>query len=171
MLHRLVYGFAALFYAGFAAAAASMLLAWGPGASSDQAARDWTAWLLAKPFGAWIVGTIGLAIVATGVGVAVAGCRGEIRRRLDIKEKPRLLVTALGMAGSLTRALVFMLIGMFVVFAALDVSSREAKGLAGALRVVQRQQHGSALLALTGAGFLAFGAFGAAEAAYRRIRP
>jgi len=60
-------------------------------------------------------------------------------------------------------------IGLFVLFAAMHANSREAKGLAGALQVIQRQTYGSVLLALTATGFLAFGAFGLAEAAYRKI--
>jgi hypothetical protein len=35
--------------------------------------------------------------------------------------------------------------------------------------VIQQQRYGSLLLALTAAGFLAFGAFGIAEGAYRKI--
>jgi hypothetical protein len=64
---------------------------------------------------------------------------------------------------------VFVVVGLFVTFAALDANAREAKGLAGALQVIQQQPYGSWLLALTAAGFLAFGAFGIAEGAYRKI--
>jgi hypothetical protein len=46
---RLVYGTAALFYAGFASVAASILLGWDSSGNSEHVARDWTAWLLAKP--------------------------------------------------------------------------------------------------------------------------
>jgi hypothetical protein len=47
----------------------------------------------------------------------------------------------------------------------------EAKGFAGALGVIQQQPYGSALLGITAAGLLAFGLYGIAEAAYRRISP
>lgn len=99
----------------------------------------------------------------------MTGCRAEFTRRLELKEKSRLVVTALGVAGFLARALVFVLIGLFLVFAAIDANYREAKGLAGALRVIQQQEFGSVLLAITAAGFMAFGAYGLAQAAYRRI--
>jgi len=48
---RAVYGVAALFYMGFAAVALSTMLGWDQSGSSDQIARDWTAWMLAKPLG------------------------------------------------------------------------------------------------------------------------
>jgi hypothetical protein len=166
---RIVYGFAALFYAGFSMVAVSILLGIDRSGNSDRVARDWTAWLLEKPFGSWILLVAGLSILGTGIGVGVTGCRAEFKRRLELKEKSRLVVTALGVAGFLARALVFVLIGLFLVFAAIDANYREAKGLAGALRVIQQQEFGSVLLAITAAGFMAFGAYGLAQAAYRRI--
>jgi hypothetical protein len=168
-MRRLVYGFAALFYAGFAIMSVSMIFGWDQPGNTDKLTRDWSAWLLSKPFGFWILLAAGAAIVGTGIGVAVAGFRAEFGKRLALKEKPRLLVTALGVAGFLVRAYVFMVIGAFVLFAAIDVNAREAKGLAGALQVIQQQSYGSVLLAITAAGLLAFGAFGIAEGAYRKI--
>jgi hypothetical protein len=169
MMRRLAYGFAALFYAGFAITSASMIFGWDQPGNTDQLTRDWTAWLLSKPFGFWILLAVGTAIVGTGIGVAVAGFRAKFGERLALKKKNRLLVTALGVAGFLVRAYVFVVIGSFVIFAAIDANAREAKGLAGALQVIQQQSYGSLLLAITAAGLLAFGAFGIAEGAYRKI--
>jgi hypothetical protein len=166
---RLVYGFAALFYAGFAITSVSMIFGWDRAGNTDQLTRDWSAWLLSKPFGFWILLAVGAAIVGTGIGVAVSGIRAKFGERLALKQKPRLLVTALGVAGFLVRAFVFVVVGLFVTFAALDANAHEAKGLAGALQAIQQQPYGSWLLALTAAGFLAFGAFGIAEGAYRKI--
>jgi hypothetical protein len=131
--------------------------------------RDWTGWLLGQPLGALAVGAIGIAIIVAGVGIGVAGVRAEFRQRIGLKAKPRRVVTALGCAGYLTRAAVIGLIGVFLVFAALHANAHEATGLAGALLVIKRQAYGSALLAATALGFLAFGAYGLAEALWRRI--
>jgi hypothetical protein len=166
---RAVYGVAALFYMGFAAVALSTMLGWDQSGSSDQIARDWTAWMLAKPFGQWIVGAIGAAITAIGVGIGVAGLWGELRRRLDLKAEERRLIVAVGRFGFVARSLVFAMIGLFLLYAALDSNSREAKGFAGALRLIQHQPHGSLLLGVTAAGLLAFGIYGVAEAAFGRI--
>jgi Domain of Unknown Function (DUF1206) len=64
LMRRAGYGVAAIFYLGFAAVASSTMLGWDRSASIDQATHDWTAWVLAKPFGQWIVGAIGVAIAA-----------------------------------------------------------------------------------------------------------
>jgi hypothetical protein len=166
---RAVYGVAALFYMGFAAVALSTMLGWDQSGSSDQIARDWTAWMLAKPFGQWIVGAIGAAITAIGVGIGVAGLWGELRRRLDLKAEERRLIVAVGRFGFVARSLVFAMIGLFLLYAALDSNSREAKGFAGALRLIQHQPHGSLLLGVTAAGLLAFGSYGVVEAAFGRF--
>ena len=168
-MRRLMYGFAALFYAGFAATCVSMLFDWDRTGSTDRLARDWTAWLLGKPFGAWILLAVGIAIVGSGIGFVITGFRAKFSKRLRLKEKPRMLVTVLRGAGFVARAFVLLVVGLFVIFAAMDSNSREAKGLSGSLGVIQRQAYGSILLGLTAAGFLAFGAFGIAEGAYRKI--
>ena len=179
MARRTVYGAAGLFYLAFASVSLSMLVGVHT-TTTDRAVRDWTRWLLDKPLGEVAVGAIGIAIIVTGVcigvaivaagiGIAVAGVRAEFRQRIALKAKPRQVVTALGRAGYLTRAAVIGLIGVFLVFAAVHANAYEATGLAGALAIVKRQAYGSLVLAATALGFLAFGAYGLAEALYRRI--
>jgi hypothetical protein len=167
---RVVCAGAGLFYAAFATVVLSMAVGRG-GGNSDAMLRDWTAWLLRQPLGDWVLGVAGLTVIASGIGIAVAGIRAEIRDYLDLKRKPRLLVSALGLVGSLTRGLVFGIIGAFLVFAAIHSNAHEATGFAGALQVIKQQVYGAVLLGATAVGFFAFGAFGFAEAAFRRIAP
>jgi hypothetical protein len=95
--------------------------------------------------------------------------RGVARNLAANEEQPE-IISKLGTAGFLARAFVFTMIGLFLLFAA-DSRSSEAKGFAGALRIVQHQPYGSFLLGITAAGLLAFGLYGVAEAVYRRITP
>lgn len=168
---RAIYAGAAIFYLGFAWVAVGMLFGTDRGGNSDQMAREWTAWLLAKPFGQWLIGAVGVSFVVTAIAVAIAGMREDFRRRLELKGEERKIVTALGTLGYLARAFVFLMIGVFLLFAAIHARSSEAKGIAGALRVLQQQPYGAALLGITAAGLLAFGLYGIAEAVSRRISP
>jgi Domain of Unknown Function (DUF1206) len=171
MLRRLIWAGAAFFYLGFAWVAVTMIFGADRSGDSDQLAREWTAWLLAQPFGQWLVGAVGAAFVVAGLGVAARALRADFSHGLEAGQEKREIVTALGIAGFLARALVFAMIGLFLLFAAVHSRSGEAKGLGGALGVVQRQPYGSALLGLTAAGLLAFGLYGIGEAFYRRITP
>jgi hypothetical protein len=169
ILRRAAYGAAAVFYIGLAIAALSPLANGSHGASSDQFAHDWTAWILAQPFGQWIVGATGVAITAVGLGIGVRGLWGEFTQQLELKQRQRRLIAALARFGFVVRSAVFMMIGVFLLFAAIDANFREAKGLAGALRVIQQQSYGSVLLGITAAGLFAFGIYELSEGAFGRI--
>jgi hypothetical protein len=79
------------------------------------------------------------------------------------------MIRFFGRLGFVARAVVFAVIGFFLLFAAIDANSREAKGMTGALRVIQQQPYGPALLGATAAGFLAFGMYGVVLAGFRQI--
>lgn len=165
---RLVYGVAGLFYIIFASLAVSVLFGLQT-TNSDTVTRDWTAWLLAVPYGPWLIGAIGLTIMGTGIGTAVAGFRAKFSDRISLSAKPRRFVVALGVLGYVTRAIVFTMIGLFFFFAAIYSNANEATGVSGTLVSIQSQKYGMLLLGLTAAGLLSFGAFGMAEAFFRRI--
>jgi hypothetical protein len=156
-------------YGGLALAAAGMALGRGRGQGEDQAARDWTAWLLEQPLGQWLVGLIGLVIVGTGLGFASRAWRGRVTDRLALDAGTRRWAVPMGRLGFAARGLVFVLIGGFLLLAAYQGTSSEVKGLGGALQSLRAQPYGWVLLGVTAAGLFAFGAFGLVQALYRRI--
>ncbi|HEY8566563.1 MAG TPA: DUF1206 domain-containing protein [Beijerinckiaceae bacterium] len=158
-----------LAYAGLALTAAGMALGRGRGQGDDQAARDWTAWLLDKPFGQWLVGLAGLVIIGTGISFAARAWRGRVTDHMALDENTRRWAVPLGRLGFAARGLIFVLVGLFLVLAAYHGNSSEVKGLGGALQALRSQSYGWVLLGLTAAGLLAFGIFGFVQALYRRI--
>ncbi|MBB4040578.1 hypothetical protein GGR34_002235 [Microvirga flocculans] len=163
---HLVSGF---IYAGLALFAVNLALGRGSGSGEDQAARDWTAWLLNQPFGRWLVGLAGLAVIGAGLGFVAKAWRGRVAERLSLPADAQGWVCALGRMGFAARGVVFLLIGGFLGLAALNASSSEARGLGGALQALQQQPYGWVLLALTALGLFAFGLFGLVQARYRHI--
>lgn len=135
----------------------------------EQATRDWTAWLLAQPFGPWLVAALGVAVAATGLGFAGKAWRGDVVEHLRLDEKTRGWVPTAGRIGFAARGLVYLMIGGFLIVAAWQGSSAEARGLGGALETLRAQPYGWILLGLTAAGLFAFGVFGLVQAVYRRI--
>ncbi|WP_336490251.1 DUF1206 domain-containing protein [Methylobacterium nigriterrae] len=160
-----------IIYGGLALSAAQLALGQRQGGGDDQAAHDWTAWLLSKPLGQWLTGLIGLVVIGVGVAFLLKGWKGDVLERLAPPAEVRRWAVPLGRLGFAARGVVFGLIGAFLILAAVHSSSAEVKGLAGALQVLRAQPYGWVLLALTAAGLFAFGIFGLVQARYRHIDP
>jgi Domain of Unknown Function (DUF1206) len=168
-VRRIGYGVSGAVDAGLAFFAISVIFGLKVGGSDEQSARDWTAYLLGAPLGRWLVGAVGLGIVAAGVGIAIRGLRASFERDLEVPRQVRRWVVPLGRLGFMARGLVFVIVGVFLVNAAVDANPREARGLGGALSVLQAQPFGRALFAITALGLFAFGMFQLLLAYYRRI--
>jgi hypothetical protein len=140
--------------------------------NESSAPRRAAAGVLGWPGGQWIVGLVGLVFVGVCVYQAYEGLTGsyledakthemtpEVRRALDI----------VGRVGLVSRALVFALIGYFLIRTAIDYNPSKAVGIDGALRDLAGQPYGSWLLGLVAVGLLIFAAASLAEARYRRL--
>jgi hypothetical protein len=112
---------------------------------------------------------MGIATILGGIGITFAGFRAEFRKRLGLDHKPRAFVTAFGIVGYLARGALVSVIGLFLLFAALDARASEAKGVAGALAAIKHLPYGELLLGLSSFGFFAFGLYGIFEALFRRV--
>lgn len=156
-------------YAGLAASAAGLALGRAGGGGDDQAAQDWSAWLMAQPAGRWLLAAVGAAVIATGLVYLAKAWRGAVTDRLALTPAAQSWAVPMGRVGYAARGIVFGIIGAFLIVAALHANSGEVKGLGGALQALQAQPYGRALLALVAAGLFAFGVFGLIQAVYRRI--
>lgn len=156
-------------YAGLAATAANLAFGIGRASAGGDGVRDGTAWLMAQPFGPWLVGLVGLGVAGAGIGYAVKAWTGKVADRLALPSGAAGWVVPMGQFGFAARALVFLIIGAFVLTAAWTQASSEAKGLSGAFAALRSQSYGWLLLAIIAAGHFAFGAFGLVQARYRRI--
>jgi hypothetical protein len=166
---RAIYAVTAAVYVGLAVGTVSIILGTDGSGGGDTAARDWTAFLMAKPFGRWLVAGAGAVVAGAGIGFALRGCKPDFEPRLALNATARAWVVPLGRAGFVARGVVFLLIAWFLVQAALHANAREAQGLGGALRALQQEPYGSALLGIAALGLFAFGVFQFATAYYRRI--
>jgi hypothetical protein len=154
---------------GLAASAFGLALGRGGRGGDDSAARDWTAWLMTQPFGPWLVGLVGIGVAGAGVAFAVKAWRGKVTEHLACSRDVARWAVPMGRLGFAARGIVFVVIGGFLVVAAIQSRASQARGLGGALDALAAQPLGWILLALTAAGLFAFGAFSLVEARYRRI--
>ena len=137
-----------------------------------QGSEQVTAKLLQLPGGQVLVGLAGLVIVAAAVLLAWRGLRTKFEEHLDLSElgpRARSAVINLGKVGYLARGIVFTLVGILVVAAAVTFDPDKARGMDAALRQVVARPYGPWLLGLMALGLMCFGAYSFAESRYRRL--
>ena len=160
-----------LLYAGLSASAFRLASGDGGGDRGD-AMQGWTARLMSHDFGEWIVAGAGIAVIAYGARQAYRGCTLKFREKLKTSEMSaaeRKWATRLGAIGYLSRAVVFAIVGVFLIVAVMHSDPHEARGLDGALATLARQPWGPALLGIVAAGLTAYGIYMFVEARYRRM--
>jgi hypothetical protein len=131
-----------------------------------------TAKVLQLPGGQVLVGLAGVAIVAAAVVLAWRGLRTKFEEHLDLSElgpAARSAVVNLGKVGYIARGIVFTLVGILVVAAAVTFDPDKARGMDAALRQVAARPYGPWLLGLMALGLMCFGAYSFAESRYRRL--
>lgn len=141
-------------------------------ADGESATRDWTAWFFERPFGRWLVGLVGGALVATGFAQFYHAYKAKFREKLridDLSPEQERWVVRLGRLGFAARGVAFSIVGGFLIVAAVRANPEEARGLGGALATLASQPFGPWLLGLVAVGLAAYGIYMLAEARYRRM--
>ncbi|MFE9808300.1 DUF1206 domain-containing protein [Streptomyces sp. NPDC005227] len=159
------YGFVAYSVLSFAAGSR------GSGAG-DKKSRDVTAKALGLPGGQWIVGAVGLGLVAAGVWIAVRAIMRKYHKHLKLGEmsrRVRQVVDVTGVGGGTARGAVFAAAGVFAVRAAVEYEPDKAKGMDDTLRSFAGTPMGPWLLALIAVGLILFGVFSFAMARWRKV--
>ena len=170
LTRRCVLAGSGLFYIALAVATAHITVEQRR-MGEDQAAREWTSWLMKQPLGHGLIALIATGFVGVAIGLAVNAFRSPYMAIGPMRSRRHLAwVLALGSFGTLTRAFVFLLLGGFLGVAAYDLNSEEAASLAGVLRAMQSQPYGGVLLGIAALGLIAFGCFEVIEAATRMAK-
>jgi hypothetical protein len=170
LLKRLGYLASAVAYSGLALSALRQAI--GLAATGGRSQEDWTAWVLVRPFGRWLVIAAGVVLAVLAVNAAVVAVRRLYRRKLKREEMTEAAwrwAGALAVAGLLARGVVFGLLAAFFVQAGWDVDPKSAGGLSDVLVAIATQPQGPWLLGLMAAGLVAYGLYALVEARYRRI--
>jgi hypothetical protein len=143
-----------------------------PAESSAAKQQEATGSMLAQPAGRWLVAIAGLAILGTGVCLAVYGWRRMFERRLRTGEMSwdtRKAVIALGRVGYIAKGVAYGIVGWLVVQAAVSYDPSRARGLDAALRTIAAEPYGMPLLILVAIGMAAFGVYCFFQSKYRKI--
>jgi len=144
----------------------------GTGSSQRQRQQDVTGTVMQHPAGRWVVGIAGLIIVICGLVLVVEGARKKFMKYLrtaEMSPRTRRVVKVLGMTGTIARGLVFALVGVLVVDAAVTHKASESGGIDKALLTLRNQPFGEFLMLAAALGLVIFGVYGLCEARWRKV--
>jgi hypothetical protein len=159
-------------YAALSVTAIKILAGSGSGGGPSNNPDGTTGGVLDWPAGQVLVAIAGLVFIGVGIDQARKGIKRtflEDSKTEEMGEQTRSAFTAIGVAGHVARAVVFALIGWFLVRAAIEYDPDEAVGLDGALVKLGQSTYGPVVLGIVAAGLVAFAAYSVFDARYRRV--
>lgn len=160
----------AAFYAYLAYKAVAVLQ--GSSASSGDQQQQKTSTMMDSTGGRLLVGLIGVAIIAIGVGIIWYGATKRFEKHLrngTMTPELRKSARALGMVGYLAKGAVYGVLGLLVLIAAINFDPGKSRGLDEALRTLAEQPAGDIVLIGVALGIAAYGVFCLFQAKYRKI--
>jgi len=156
----------AIAYLALAGIAVSVLM----GASSGGGGQQMSAAVMAVPGGAFLVGAVGLGIVAGGGYFIVKGVTRRFRRDLAMPGDPmRRVVLIAGTTGYVAKGIALAVTGVLVVIAAVTSNPQQAGGLDTGLRALIELPFGQALLIAVGVGLVLYGGYLGLRARYAKL--
>jgi hypothetical protein len=173
IISRLGYAATGVGYAGVGVGAYHLATGTGSaGKSLTATTQDGTALLLQHSYGVAVVVIIGLIVIGIAIFLFIKAYQGKFRRHLNLTTvnfRLRNFLVGLGRFGYAAMGVVYGIIGIFLIVAALQHNPGKAKGLDTALLELARQPFGMFLLAIVALGFIAYGVYSFVEARYRRV--
>ncbi len=166
-----------LLYLAFSVSTAWLVVGTRPKETSQSEHRqdtDVTAELLRTGWGRLLLILVGVLVVAAGVEVGRRSVRLDFRERFFAEHMTRplaIITRALGAFGCVARSIVFVLVGVFILKAAVLSDAKQAKGLDAVFRAVASPAYGAWLLALLAFGLICYGLYCLLEARYRDLTP
>jgi hypothetical protein len=160
----------ALIYASFAYLTFKVIS--GKAGSQTGQQQDLTASAMHHSGGRLLVGIVGAIIVVAGLILVMEGIRHKFMKLLrtaQMNQRTRRTVKQIGTVGTTARGLVFALVGVLVIDAAVTYQPSKAGGVDKALLTLRNQPFGEFLLILAAIGLILFGIYGLAEARWRRV--
>jgi hypothetical protein len=128
--------------------------------------------MLSLPGGQFLVAAVGVGILIFACcEIYLAWSQNFMREYENYKmtEAQRKTAQYAGTLGLAARGVTFLIVGFFVILAAIRLDPNQTKGVGEALEVLARQAFGPWLLALTGLGLAAYAVYCGTQAFYRRF--
>lgn len=132
------------------------------GSKSSSSTSSMTSKLMDQPFGRWLVGLVGLAVIGYGVFLAWSGYQEKFLKHLDAEGRSGdhgQAYKMFGKIGYIAKGVALGAIGALFVYAAVDHQAKKSGGLDQALHKVLQQPLGPVLLFAIALGIGCYGLF------------
>jgi len=169
---RLGYGVVGLLHTSLAVTAVQLIIGSRTSHRGEESSQEWTATLLTQPFGRWLVGVVSVAVIIAAIIQFYQAYTGKFRAELKRSEmggRAESWAIQVGRVGLTARGVVFGIMGIFLLLAAIHANPNEARGLSGALQALEQQPFGAWVLGIVAVGLAAYGIYMLVLACYRRI--
>lgn len=167
---RIGFFFTGLIYCGLVFLALQTLMGSIENHQGNRSARRWTATLMSFPLGRWAVAAVGVGFVGYMIAQIASSRRPPREDQLAMRRAQRRWVHRMIQFGTVARALVFGLVGLFFIIAAIRFDPKKVRGLDGTLHALRQEPAGRWMLGFVATGFVAYGAYFLILAGYRVIR-
>jgi hypothetical protein len=158
-------------YGGMCVLAIEILLGGSSGGKSTSP-KQATAGVFGWPAGTWLVGLAGATLIGVALYQVYRGLSHKVlddSKTAEMSPATKKWITWLGTIGHLARAVVFALVGIFLIKAAVDYNARAAVGLDGALAKIVHRPYGPFALGVVAVGLIAFALYSLSDARFRKI--
>jgi uncharacterized membrane protein len=151
-------------------------LASGSGSSSQSGGssqQTMMASIMTKPWGPWVIGLVGLAVIAVGLYQIYLGFDAKFDKQYQtyaMTAQEVKAATQLGRFGTAARGFVFGLVGVLVCTAAFQSNPSQPVGFDAALSSLMHQPYGIILLGIVAVGLIAFGIYSMLSAVWFRAK-
>jgi hypothetical protein len=159
-----------LAYAAFCVLAINVLR--GTAGSSSAKTKSTTAGALQWTGGREIVGAVGIMFIGIAAYQAYLGLSKtflKYSKTAEMSPSVRSGFTLIGVLGIVARAIAFLLIGLFVLKAAIQFDPKQAVGIDGALARLHQHAYGTPALVVVAIGLIVFGVYSIADSRFRKI--
>lgn len=160
-----------IIYSGLALLAVR-LISQGGGGGAAESQSSTTATALSMPFGRALVILAGISVIVAALYQIHEAWTRKFQKRMKMGEmspEERRMALHTGQLGLAARGVAFLIVGWFLIQAALRHDPSQARGLGGALDTLASQPYGPFLLGVVAAGLVAYGAYSFLQARYRQI--
>jgi hypothetical protein len=167
--HRVIGGFKVVMY-GYLSYSAVKVATSGPAAASDGQQQQQVGGLLTETWGRILVGLVGLGVIGGSGYLFYRGWKRKFLKDMDLSSASpgvRKAVGRAGQVGHMALGVAWLIAGVLIVLAAVQVDPNKASGLDASLKTIAAQPYGQIMLGVIAFGLAAYGVYNLFAARYR----